>query len=53
LGYPSSYLIEKDELHNILNILDLIYANNPRNYWVGEIADGLIQHETSILLSSP
>jgi len=53
LGYPSTYLIEKDELLNIFNILDLKYANNPRNYWVVEIADGLIQRETSILLNSP
>lgn len=53
LGYPSTYLLEEDELLSIFNRLDLKYANNPRNYWVVEIADGLIQRETSMLLNSP
>ncbi len=53
LGYPSTYLIEKDELLSIFNQLDLKYANNPKNFWVVELADGLIQRETAIMLNSP
>ena len=37
---------------SIFNRLDLKYANNPRNYWIVEFADGINQRETSILLSS-
>lgn len=53
LGYPSTYLLDENELLSIFNRLDLKYANNPRNYWVVEIADGIIQRETRILLNSP
>lgn len=53
LGYPSTYLLVKDELLSIFNQLDLKYANNPKNFWVVELADGVIQRETSILLKSP
>jgi len=53
LGYPSTYLLEKDELLSIFNQLDLKYANNPKNFWVVELADGVIQRETAILLKSP
>lgn len=53
LGYPSTYLLKKDELIGIFNKLDLKYANNPRNFWVVEFADGIIQRETAILLNSP
>ena len=53
LGYPSTYLIPEEELIAIFNNLDLSYANNPNNYWVVELADGILQRETSILLSSP
>ncbi|UCF43800.1 MAG: hypothetical protein JSV99_02410 [Planctomycetota bacterium] len=52
LGYPSTYLLEKDQLLTIFNQLDLKYANNPKNFWVVEFADGIIQRETAILLSS-
>ncbi|UCC22302.1 MAG: hypothetical protein JSW23_11005 [Planctomycetota bacterium] len=52
LGYPSTYLLEQDQLLGIFNQLDLKYANNPKNFWVVEIADGLIQRETAMLLSS-
>ena len=50
LGYPSTYLLEKDELLGIFNKLDLKYANNPKNFWVVELADGVIQRETAMLL---
>ena len=52
LGYPSTYLLSGDELLRIFNHLDLKYANNPKNYWVVEIADGILQRETAMLLES-
>ena len=53
LGYPSTYLLEKHKLLDIFNQLDLKYANNPKNFWVVEIADGVIQRETAMLLKCP
>lgn len=53
LGYPSTYLLTREELLSIFNQLDLKYANNPKNFWVVEIADGIIQRETAMLLASP
>jgi hypothetical protein len=53
LGYPSTYLLSEEELLSIFNRLDLKYANNPKNYWVVELADGVIQRETAMLLRSP
>ncbi len=52
LGYPSTYMLGEDELLKIFNDLDLKFANNARNYWVVEIADGLLQRETAMLLAS-
>ena len=52
LGYPSTYMLSKDELLSIFNQLDLKYANNPKNFWVVEFADGIIQRETRMLLES-
>lgn len=52
LGYPSTYMLEEGELVHIFNTLDLKYANSPRNYWVVELADGILQRETAILLRS-
>jgi hypothetical protein len=40
------------ELLHIFNSLDLKYANNPKNYWVVELADGILQRETSLMLLS-
>ncbi|MBD3163696.1 hypothetical protein GF323_00685 [Candidatus Woesearchaeota archaeon] len=51
-GHPSTYKLEKGELLRIFNSIDLKYANNPRNYWVVEIADGINQRETAMLLGS-
>jgi hypothetical protein len=45
--------LEKKELLNVFNQLDLRYANNPKNYWVVEFADGVIQRETAMLLNEP
>jgi len=53
LGYPSTYLLSEEQLLGIFNSLDLKYANNPKNFWVVEFADGIIQRETELLLSSP
>ena len=52
LGYPSTYLLDLEELLDIFNTLDLKYANRPKNYWVVELADGILQRETSMLLQS-
>ena len=52
MGYPSTYLLEPAEVLNIFNSLDLKYANSPSNYWVVEIADGILQLETALLLES-
>lgn len=51
-GYPSTYMLSEDEVLAIFNQTDLKYANNPQNYWVVEIADGILQRETSMLLKS-
>lgn len=52
-GFPSTYLLEEKEVVKIFNDLDLKYANNPKNYWCVELADGLLQKETAMLLRSP
>jgi len=52
-GYPSTYMMDESELLRIFNETDLKYANNPRNFWVVELADGIIQRETAMLLSNP
>lgn len=52
LGYPSTYLLEEREVEGIFRSLDFKYANNATKYWVVEIADGILQRETSMLLRS-
>jgi hypothetical protein len=52
LGHPSTYMLTLEDLLNVFNVLDLKYANNPKNVWVVELADGIIQRETSMLLHS-
>lgn len=52
LGYPSTYMLPQEELLSIFNQLDLKYANNPKNFWIVELADGIIQRETKMLLES-
>jgi hypothetical protein len=52
-GFPSTYLLEEKEVVKIFNDLDLKYANNPKNYWCVELADGILQRETALLLKSP
>ena len=53
LGYPSTHLLAERELLRIFDTLDLKIANNPRNHWIVEVADGLLQRETALLLASP
>ncbi len=52
LGFPSTYMLDEDDLLRVFNTLDLRFANNPKNYWVVEIADGVLQRETAMLLRS-
>lgn len=52
LGYPSTYMLPEEEVLKIFNDLDLRYANNPRKYWIVEVADGLLQRETAMLLAN-
>jgi hypothetical protein len=52
-GYPSTYLLSAEDLLRIFNDTDLKFANQPRNFWVVEIADGLLQRETAMLLAAP
>ena len=52
-GFPSTYLLAEKEVVKIFNDLDLKYANNPKNYWAVELADGILQRETALLLKSP
>ena len=53
LGYPSTYLISTEEVGNIFKTMDFKYANNSKNYWVVEFADGILQRETAMLLENP
>ncbi len=52
-GYPSTYMLDEQEVVGIFDRLDRRYANDPKNYWVVEIADGILQRETAMLLASP
>lgn len=52
LGYPSTYLLPRRTILSIFNRLDRRYANNPDHYWIVEVADGIMQRETAMLLSS-
>jgi len=51
-GYPSTYLLPEQEVLEVFGKLDLKYANNPRNFWVVEVADGVLQRETAMILGS-
>ena len=51
-GHPSTYMLSESDLLSVFNQLDLKYANNPKNYWVVEFADGILQRETAMLLRS-
>ncbi len=51
-GHPSTYLLEEPELLRIFRDTDAKFANNPKNFWVVELADGILQRETAMLLAS-
>lgn len=50
LGHPSTYMLTKTALLDIFHSIDMKYGNNPDNYLVIEIADGIQQRETAMLL---
>jgi len=52
LGYPSTYMLDQEDIFGIFNTMDLKYANGHKNFWVVEIADGILQRETDMLLKS-
>ena len=52
-GYPSTYMLSEAEIVGLFDRLDRRYANNPKNYWVVELADGILQRETAMLLAHP
>ncbi len=51
-GYPSTYMLDMEDLMGIFRGIDMKYGNNPRNYLVVEFADGVFQRETAMLLQS-
>jgi len=51
-GHPSTYMLDEVELSEIAQKIDLKYCNNPKKYWVVEIADGVLQRETAMLLNN-
>lgn len=51
-GHPSTYLLPGEELLRIFTDIDLKYGNSARNYWVVELADGILQRETAMLLGT-
>lgn len=51
-GHPSTYMLDKVDLLDIFKNVDLKYGNNPANYLVMELADGILQRETRMLLES-
>lgn len=53
LGFPSTYMLNEDQLLRIFKAIDAKYGNNPNNYLVIEFADGLLQRETAMLLHMP
>jgi len=52
LGYPSTYLLEKEDLARIFQAIDAKHASNPRAFWVVELADGVLQRETAMMLAN-
>lgn len=52
-GHPSTYLCEHDELVALRDLLVGHAVDQGADYVVMEIADGLLQRETSMLLQSP
>lgn len=53
LGYPSTYMLNEQDVVEIFNKIDLKFGNNSKNFWVVEFADGILQRETAMLLNHP
>lgn len=51
-GYPSTYLAELADVEGIFCALDDDLGQAPSDYWVVELADGILQRETAALLQS-
>lgn len=52
LGYPSTYMLSREETIKIFSVLDAQYGSVQGGYWVVEFADGVLQRETAFLLES-
>ena len=52
-GFPSTYMLDREDLVRIFHAVDMKYGNNSRNYLVLEFADGIFQRETAMLLQEP
>jgi len=52
-GFPSTYMLGREDLVRIFRSVDMKYGNNSRNYLVMEFADGIFQRETAMLLREP
>jgi hypothetical protein len=52
LGYPSTYLLEKEHVARIFRMIDAKHGANPRAFLVVELADGILQRETAMMLSN-
>jgi hypothetical protein len=52
-GFPSTYMLEIEDLLHIFLSVDAKYGNNPRNYLAFEFADGILQREMAMLLRHP
>lgn len=51
-GFPSTYMIELDELLNLYQYLLNLSKENNNDYIVIEIADGILQRETEMLINN-
>jgi hypothetical protein len=53
-GFPSTFLLNRNTLLNLYqSLVNLVYRKSQAEYIVMEIADGLLQRETAMLLSDP
>ena len=52
MGYPSTYLLSEEELVSIFNTIDKRNSKKTYDYWIVEIADGILQRETAMLLKN-
>ncbi|MXX88684.1 MAG: hypothetical protein F4213_03170 [Boseongicola sp. SB0677_bin_26] len=53
LGHPSTYLLDEAELVGIFASLEAHCARDPDGFWVLELADGILQRETAMMLQNP